>query len=121
MELTQKQAMDAYRVVRKLEKQDMNGVCAKILFDARKALEPQFQFQDEQECKQIDALGCDVSETGAIGFPDDEARNKYIEKMEEISQLEVDVALEKKRFDIRDIKICPEDIEALESIVEIVC
>lgn len=121
MELTQKQAMDAYRVVRKLEKQDMNGVCAKILFDARKALEPQFQFQDEQEGKQIDILGCDISDNGIIEFPDDEARNKYIEKMEEISKLVVDVDFEKKRFDIRDIKICPEDIEALESIVEIVC
>lgn len=122
MELTQKQAIDAYRVVRKLEKQDMNGKAARTLFLARKALEPQMEFQDEQEHKAVDLLNCGINlTTGTIDFPSEEAREAYIKKMDEIAEMEVEIDWKKCAFDISELRLAPDDIEPLEFIVNIVC
>lgn len=121
MKLTQKQAIDAYKAVRKLEQQEMDGRCAKVLFDARKALEPHFQFQNEQETKEVELLGAEIGDNGLIVFSDIESQKKYLEKMNEIEQLEIDVGIEKKPFPVDGMKISPESLAALDLIVEIVC
>ena len=121
MKITQKQAMDAYKVVRKLEYQDMSGSDAKKLFDMRKLLEPQFQFQDEQEHKLIEQLGCKLSEIGEIAFPDVETQQKYLDKLNEIYALDINFANEKQSLDVSAMKLNPLDIAALEPIFNIVC
>lgn len=121
MKLTQKQAIEAYTVIRKLEKQEMSGTYAMVLFKARKELEPHFQFQDEQEHKLIKQLGCVLKDSGEIEFPNAEARQKYVEKVNEIAEVEVELDLEKKEFDITDLHLSAKDIEALEIIADIVC
>ena len=121
MKLTQKQAIDAYKVVRKLENQDMPGSAAMFFFMARKTLEKQFEFQNEQEQKELTKLGCSIDEKGIIKFPDDEAKLAYIQKMDEIAKIEVDVSLEKAQLDISGLRLSVKDIEALEYIAEIVC
>lgn len=121
MKLTQKQAMEAYTTVRKLENQDMPGEKAMALFRARRALEPQYQFQDEQERKTLESLGCSIGDTGAIVFPDAESREKYILKLEELRALEVEVDLARQPFEIKGLTMNAKDIEALDEIMEIVC
>ena len=121
MKITQKQAIDAYKAVRKLEYQDMPGEKAMAMFRLRKALEPQYQFQDEQERKELESLGADISQTGDINFKDDESKQKYIEKIKEIEELEVDVDIAKETLDIHGMMISAKDIEALDPIVKIVC
>lgn len=121
MKLTQKQAIDAYRVVRKLENQDMPSEYAMALFHARKALEPQFQFQNEQEQNMLRTLGCQVGDIGEIQFPSDEAREKYIAKMEEIGDLEVDIKLKKETIGVKGLVLSAKDLESLDFIAKIVC
>ena len=121
MKLTQKQAIEAYRSVRKLEEQDMPYRDARVLFEARKALEPQLQFQDEQERKLLDQLGCQISQNGAIMFSSEDAKAEYIRKITEIGEVEVEVDLEKKKFNPDALTMNARDIEALDLIFEIVC
>ena len=121
MIITQKQAIEAYKAIRKIEKQDMPGGLAMLVFTTRKALEPQFQFQDEQEHKIVEQLGCRINDNGIIEFQNVEDQQKYLEKLNEIFELEVEVDLEKKIFPVRDIKMNVSDIEALEPIFNIVC
>ena len=121
MNITQKQAIDAYKAVRKLEYQDMPGECAVVLFKLRRALEPQYEFQDEQEHKFVNTLDCSISGNGEIVFKDDESRNKYLEKVKELGELEVEVNIKKQKFSIKDLKLSPNDIAALEPIFDIVC
>lgn len=120
MEFTQKQAIEIYRVVRKLEYQDMDGMTANTLFNLREAFEPRFKFQDEQEKKLIDKLLCSVDNTGAITFPNVEAQKEYIGKISEIDRIKVDIAISKTKIDISGIKISPHDIGILREVAEIV-
>jgi len=121
MKMTQKQAIEAYKVIRKLEYQDMPGATAMMIFRTRKALEPQFEFQDGEERKALESLGAKINDIGIIDFPDGDAQQKYIDKMEEIGEIEVEVNLKKQTIDITDLKLNAKDIEALETIMEIVC
>lgn len=121
MKIKQKQAIDAYKVLVKLEQQDMPGKFAMHCFKMKKKLEPQFQFQDEQEHRLIKQLGCTLKDSGEIEFPDDAAKEKYIKKIGEIADVEVSLDIEKKEFDITDLHLSAKDIEALEIIADIVC
>ena len=121
MKIKQKQAIDAYREVRKLETQDMDGSQAIMLFALREALEPQFRFQDEQEHKYSMMLNCPIRPDGTISFPDAETRRKYLDKIDELSEIEVELNWELKRFNINGIRISMNGIEALRSVLEVVC
>ena len=121
MKITQKQAIAAYRAVRKLEYQDMPGREAMTLFKMRSALEPQFKFQDEQEHKFVETLNCEINDNGSIDFPDDETRGEFINKLNELAELEVEIEIEKTKFDVSNLKLSAMDIEALETIMDIVC
>lgn len=121
MKLTQMQAIEAYTIVRKLESQEMDARYAKVLFDIKKALEPQFVFQNEQERKTVQLVNASIDEMGIITFPDAEAKQKYIDKMNEVAAVETDVAIEKKPFDISGLRMSAKDIEALDLVADIVC
>ena len=121
MKLTQKQAIDAYKAVRKLEYQDMPGEKAIVMFRLRKALEPQYQFQDEQERKALDAIGAEVNEFGGIEFKDPESKKEYVTKMKELEAIDVDVDLKEETLDIRGMTMSAKDIEALGTVIKIVC
>lgn len=122
MKITQKQAIDLYRVVRKLEYQDNDGVTALYLFELRKKLEPRFLFQDEQEKKSIGELECAIDENGTIAFPSVEAKEKYIEKMDELGNLEFELEIDEKRpFNISGYKMSANDIGIISEILPVVC
>ena len=120
MKITQKQAIEAYKTVRKLEHQDMPGDKAMVMFRMRKALEPQYQFQDEQERKALETLEANIRQDGGIEFKDIESKNLYIQKLDEIGALEVEIQWEKEELEIHGLTLNAIDIAALEPIVEIV-
>lgn len=122
MKITQKQAIDLYRVVRKLECQDNDGATALYLFEVRKKLEPRFLFQDEQEKKAIGELECAIDENGIIAFPNTEAKEKYIEKLGELEKLEFELDIDEKRpFNISGYKMSANDIGVISEILPVVC
>lgn len=121
MTITQGQAINAFRVLCKLENQDMDGQYALAVFKAKKALEPQCQFQDMEERKYVKSLGCSVSDDGQIEFKDDVSKAEYIKKVNELAKLEIDVDIDKKKLDISGLKLSAMDIAVLESIMEIAC
>ena len=121
MKITQKQAIDAYRTIRKLSYQDTDGLTAMFLFDLREKLEPRFRFQDEQEQNCIKQLGCHIDASGVISFIDEESKQKYLDKMEEINKLEIDLDIIKKPLDISRLTLNCYDIENLKPIVDVIC
>lgn len=119
--LTQAQAIEVYKTVRKLETQDMPGEYADVLFNIRKALEPRYQFQNEQEMKFVNSNGCTLTDTGEIHFKSEDDKQAYIKKLEEIGSIEIDLQIEKKKFGIRGLTMNCKDRESLDLVTDIVC
>lgn len=120
MKIKQQQAIEAYMAVRKLEYQDMPGEKAMVMFKLRKALEPQYQFQDEQERKIIESLGATIGADGFVAFKSDDDKAAYTNKLNEICNLEVDINIEQQTIDAKGMTLSVKDIEALEPVVKII-
>lgn len=60
------------------------------LFKIKQALRPHFEFQQEQEMALIDQYNPDIQD-GVWVFNNESDKNEFVEKLEEISKMHVDV------------------------------
>ena len=115
--MKQSAIIKAYKSICKLSQLDLPIRLAFDLFKVKMVLQPQWDFQIEEETKA--ASTAKPLENGQYEFPTTEGANAFREKMQEIGQIEVDMKFPKVRIplSIPGLKLSVEDIEALKDFV----
>ncbi len=114
--VTQRQVASGYKALMAIQGRPMETATAYRLFRLKKKLGQEFEFIQEEERKRLTEYGYDVTPEGRILYgEDDEKHQRYIEEMEKVLEMEVDVDAEPA--DLRGdetLKISLEEMEALE-------
>ena len=119
--MKQEKIIEAYRVLKNMAWESYPLPVAYSLYNLRKSMEPQADFQLEQEKKLIEEFNGKPGENGLINFGDQENAQKFLEKIKELGDLEVDFIFTPIDIPIsEDIKITPNDIEKLDGFVNFV-
>ena len=96
--------MAAYNALSRLASEPMSIKDACALYLLRKALEPQWEFQWEQELNAVQALGARVLEDGTVEFQRTEDRDEFARVLRELADLDVEWAGDKIRLDVSALK-----------------
>lgn len=119
--MKQEKIIEAYRVLKNMAGESYPLPVAYSLYNLRKSMEPQADFQLEQEKKLIEEFNGKPGDNGLINFGDQENAQKFLEKLKELGDLEVDFIFTPIDIPISgDIKITPNDIEKLDGFVNFV-
>lgn len=120
MKFTQKKLINAYRTLLRLSEQQLPLPMAYALYKVKKALEPQWQFQLEQEQKMVTECKGVVS-NGTVTFPDDDARLEYVRKATELSDMEVEVDIQETVLpENSELSLSMNEIDALDGFIKVV-
>lgn len=113
----QGKAIQAYKVIEKLSGGNMPLPVAYKFFKMRKALMPQYEFQIEEERKLLEKCGA-IHQDGSWMFESEQGKNEFIELLDKIGKIEVDVDMEKQSISLdTNIELSIEDMEALDGFV----
>jgi hypothetical protein len=118
MKITQGKIVNAYRTLLRLSEQQLPLPVAYALYKAKKALDPQWQFQLEQEQKMI-AECKGVVDNGSVTFPSDDARLEYVKKALELNEMETEIEVPEIVLpEDSGLSLSMNEIDALDGIVK---
>lgn len=107
-----------YKALTKLGQQDLPIKLAFDLFKIKQALQPQWDFQVDEENKL--SAGAIVKPDGSVAFDSQEEADAFRQRLIELSSMEVDLKVKPVQvpISIPGLKLSMEDIEALDGIVQ---
>ncbi len=108
----------AYRAINKLGQQDLPIKLAFDLFKIKQALQPQWDFQVDEENKL--AVNAKVNADGSVTFDSPEAAEAFRQKLKELSDIDVDLKITPARIplSIPGLTLSMDDIDALDCFVQ---
>lgn len=108
----------AYRAINKLGRQDLPIKLAFDLFKIKQALQPQWDFQVDEENKL--AVNAKVNADGSVTFDSPEAAEAFRQKLKELSDIDVDLKITPARIplSIPGLTLSMDDIDALDCFVQ---
>ena len=117
--MKQNKIVEAYKIIKNMNGEKFPLPIAYKLYKLRKELEPQVDFQYEQEKNLVDEFGGVVQENGSINFGNPENARKFVEKYNELGEMETDIEIEPVVINMRDVNIelSPNDIEKLDGFI----
>lgn len=119
--MKQGKIIKAYYVLKNMAGESYPLPVAYALYNLRKSMESQADFQLEQEKKLMNEFNGTVTENGMINFGNSENAQKFVEKLKELEDLEVEFVFTPINLPLtEDIKITPNDIEKLDGFVNFV-
>ena len=119
--MKQSKIIEAYHVLKNTAGESYPLPIAYALYNLRKSMEPHADFQIEQEKKLIEEFNGKPGANGLINFGNTENAQRFLEKLKELGDLEVDFTFTPIDIPIsEDIKITPNDIEKLDGFVNFV-
>ena len=125
--MKQKDIVIAYKAITNFNQNEKNKKNASVrtthdLFIIKKLLEPHWQYQSELERDIFQETEAKMLENGDIEFKSQEQKDKFFEKLNEVSNLDIDLGdFTKVKIKLdEDINIPMDDMEALDPFVEFV-
>ena len=125
--MKQKDIILAYKAITNFNQNEKNKKNASVrtthdLFIIKKLLEPHWQYQSELERDIFQETKAKMLENGDIEFKSQEQKDKFFEKLNEVSNLDIDLGdFTKVKIKLdEDINIPMDDMEALDPFVEFV-
>lgn len=118
--MKQKQINKAYGSLKKLKEFSLPLTKAKAIYDIFKAIDVPFQFALEEEQKYLSDFGGTFGDNGTIEFKDKDSRDAFIQRDDELNEMEVDVDITPVTLTESDLgsqQISPSDIENLDGFV----
>ena len=108
----------AYKALTKLGQQDLPIKLAFDLFKIKQALQPQWDFQLDEEKKMTDSA--QVNADGSITFDTPEAAEMFRQKLKDLSDIDVDLKITPARIplSIPGLTLSMDDIDALDCFVQ---
>ena len=112
----------AYKVIDKIKNNDsVPSDLSYTFFRIRKILQPQWDFQLEEETKIFNKYNPKNTGNGTFKFDNPDDAPKFAEEIENLSNIEVEDSFDKVQFKPDDrINLSIEDLEVLEPFVEYV-
>lgn len=133
--MKQSKIINAYKVLQQISAQPLPLPAAYKLHKLKTALQPQWDFQVNEEQKAISENGGTINPFGLLQFADDppagveadetndygKGREKFEAKLTELADLEVEVEYKPVKLDGKgnSLKLSINDLSALEGFVEI--
>ena len=115
--MIQSKIVSAYKALTKLSQQDLPIRLAFDLFKIKQQLQPQWDFQIEEETKA--AATAKQLPGGRLEFPSPEEVEAFRKRIAEIGDMDVDLEIKKASIPLTaEIRLSVEDIEALKDFVE---
>lgn len=115
--MKQSNIVSAYKVLTKLSQQDLPIRLAFDLFKIKQQLQPQWDFQIEEETKA--AATATQLPGGRLEFPSAEEADVFRKKLAEIAEMDVELEIKKASIPLTaEIRLSVEDIEALKDFAE---
>ena len=94
MTITQKQAIEAYKVVERVRNEPLPIRTAYALFTLRQKLAPAWEFQIEQEQKFIELTSAVVNPDGTANFPSEDECKSFLRMKAELEAEPVEIDFE---------------------------
>ena len=108
----------AYKALTKLGQQDLPIRLAFDLFKIKQALQPQWDFQLDEENKLT--ASAKVNADGSVTFDTPEAAEMFRQKLKDLSDIDVDLKITPARIplSIPGLTLSSDDIDALDCFVQ---
>ena len=108
----------AYKALTKLGQQDLPIKLAFDLFKIKQALQPQWDFQLDEENKLT--ASAKVNADGSVTFDTPEAAEMFRQKLKDLSDIDVDLKITPARIplSIPGLTLSMDDIDALDCFVQ---
>ena len=108
----------AYKALIKLGQQDLPIKLAFDLFKIKQALQPQWDFQVDEENKLT--ASAKVNHDGTVSFDSPEAADAFRQKLKDLSDIDVDLKITPARIplSIPGLTLSMDDIDALDCFVQ---
>ena len=108
----------AYKALIKLGQQDLPIRLAFDLFKIKQALQPQWDFQLDEENKL--AASAKVNADGSVTFDTPEAAEMFRQKLKDLSDIDVDLKITPARIplSIPGLTLSMDDVDALDCFVQ---
>lgn len=116
--MKQFKVIKAYKALTKLGQQDLPIKLAFDLFKIKQALQPQWDFQLDEENKL--AANAKVNADGSVTFDSPEAAEAFRQKLKELSNIDVDLKVKPVQIplSIPGLTLSMDDIDALDCFVQ---
>jgi len=116
--MKQFKVIKAYKALTKLGQQDLPIKLAFDLFKIKQALQPQWDFQLDEEKKMTDSAK--VNADGSITFESQEAAAAFRQRLKELSDIDVDLKVKPVQIPISipGLTLSMDDVDALDCFVQ---
>lgn len=115
--MKQSNIVGAYKVLTKLSQQDLPIRLAFDLFKIKQQLQPQWDFQIEEETKA--SAAAKQLPGGRLEFQTTEEADAFRKRLAEIGEIDVEMEIKKPSIPLTaEIRLSVEDVEALKDFVE---
>ena len=116
--MKQFKVIKAYKALTKLGQQDLPIKLAFDLFKIKQALQPQWDFQLDEENKL--AANAKVNADGSVTFDSPEAAEAFRQKLKELSDIDVDLKVKPVQIpiSIHGLTLSMDDVDALDCFVQ---
>ncbi len=116
--MKQFKVIKAYKALTKLGQQDLPIKLAFDLFKIKQALQPQWDFQVDEETKL--AAGAKVSDDGSVTFESPEAAAAFRQRVNELGDIDVDLKVKPVQIplSIPGLTLSMDDVDALDCFVQ---
>ena len=108
----------AYKALIKLGQQDLPIKLAFDLFKIKQALQPQWDFQVDEEAKLT--TGTKVNADGSVTFESPEAAAAFRQRLKELSDIDVDMKIKPVQIPLSTpgLTLSMDDVDALDCFVQ---
>ena len=108
----------AYKALIKLGQQDLPIKLAFDLFKIKQALQPQWDFQVDEEAKLT--TGTKVNADGSVTFESPEAAAAFRQRLKELSDIDVDLKIKPVQIPLSTpgLTLSMDDVDALDCFVQ---
>ena len=116
--MKQFKVIKAYKALTKLGQQDLPIKLAFDLFKIKKALQPQWDFQADEEAKMT--TGAKVNADGSVTFETPEAADAFRQRLRELSDIDVDLKIKPVQIPLSlpGLTLSMDDVDALDCFVQ---
>ena len=116
--MKQSKVINAYKALTKLGQQDLPIRLAYDLFKIKKVLQPQWDFQVDEEKRAT--AGATVNPDGTVTFASPEAAAAFRQRLKEMGEIDVDLKVQPVQIplSIPGLTLSMDDIDALDCFVQ---
>lgn len=116
--MKQSKIIAAYKALQTFSDAKLPTIIAYKLYKLKKALEPQYEFQGEQEQVIVEDTGAQVKPDGTVTFKDKQTQADFFVKMKELANMEVDLDIQPIELSIDDLpRVSVNDLESLSDFI----